>query len=322
MSDVNPPAKEPSAKPVVTVVIVSDYAGGQSKTWDDLRATLSALARQDFGGATEFLLVECAAFEHQIPSDLATMAPNLRVALSSGRGSYALKNAGVRAAAAELVALLDADCVPGCEWLRHLVDALQGDASAAAVSGRTVYAGRTLTERALALVARAYVDRGAPGNTRYISNNNAAFRRAAFLAHPLPTDAGPFATRMQSEAIRRSGARLLFEPGMRVIHDFHGWAMEVDMRRNAGYGTIITRLRDPGMPYAWLLRLGYASIPVFAMAKTLESCWDCLRCAPHFGIRWYELPVALFFAAVTHAMEVPGLVRAFRGQAITRTAYR
>lgn len=141
--------------------------------------------------------------------------------------------------------------------------------------------------------SRSYLDPGRTGPTRFISNNNAAFRRSAFLTHPLPTASGPFASRRQSEAILRAGGRLLFEPGMRVVHAFEGWAMEGDIRRNVGYGTIITRLCDRSLPYAWLTRLGSASIPIFAAAKTLDSWGDCIRCARHYGVRWYELPFAL-----------------------------
>ena len=115
---------------------------------------------------------------------------------------------------------------------------------------------------------------------------------------------------------------MLFEPRMRAVHDFAGWAMEGDIRRNAGYGTIITRLRDHSLPYAWLARLGYASIPLFVAGKMLNSWSDCIRCCRHYGVRWYELPVAFCLAVVVHLMEIPGMVSAFRGREITETAYR
>ena len=40
--------KKPGVSPVVSVVIVSDYAGGEAKAWEDLRTTLAAFSRQDF----------------------------------------------------------------------------------------------------------------------------------------------------------------------------------------------------------------------------------------------------------------------------------
>jgi len=71
-----------------------------------------------------------------------------------------------------------------------------------------------------------------------------------------------------------------------------------------------------------LTRLSFASIPLIVLAKTVDSWGDCLRCASHYGVRWYELPATFVLAAVVRAMEAPGMVRAFSRQEITTTAYR
>jgi hypothetical protein len=311
-----------AGRPDVSVVIVSDYAGGERKSWDDLQVTLAALARQDFAGRAEFLLVESIRAASSMPASLAGLLPGLSVILVETEGSYALKNAGVRQASADVVGIIDADCAPHPGWVSALVRAFERHPDAAAVSGRTTYAGRTLLERVLGLLNRSFLDPGRAGPTRFIGNNNAGYRRAAFMAHPLPTDAGPFASRMQSEAIRRSGGRLYFEPAMSVIHDFEGWSMECDIRRNIGYSTIDTRLRDPSLPYAWLTRLGVLSIPVFAVGKTLDNWGDVIRCGRHYGVRGYEVGVALVMAIVVHAMEVPAMFRAFGRRPVGQTAYR
>lgn len=308
--------------PVVSVVIVSDYAGGEAKAWDDIRATVDAFARQDFTGRAEFLLSESASIQKEIPADLSATLPSLRLVLSPASSSYDLKNHGVRAASADIVAIIDADCIPDPGWLRHLVEAMRLNPDVVAVSGRTVYEGRTLMERMLSLLSRSYLDPGRAGTTRFISNNNAGFRRSVYLKYPLPVDAGAFAARLQSDAIVRAGGKLIFEPRMRVVHDFEGWAMESDIRRNIGYGTIKTRLRQRLLPYAWLTRLGPASIPLFSVGKTLNSWADCLRCARHYGVRWYELPLALALAVVVNLMEIPGMLSAFSRSELTETAYR
>ena len=311
-----------SPPPAVSVVVVSDYAGGQARSWNGLRAVLAALARQDFEEPAEFLLSECSALAGEIPADLAELLPSLRIVLSPASSSYELKNEGVRRASAGIVALIDADCVPDRAWLRRLVEALRRQPDAAAVSGRTVYAGRSLTERVLALLSRSYLDPGRAGATRFISNNNAGFRRSVLRMHPLPVDAGPFAARLQSQAVLRGGGRLLFEPGMRVVHEFEGWPLEADIRRNLGYSAVLTRLRDGSLPHAWLTRLGYASIPLFFGGKIVDSFWNCIRCAPLYGVRRFELAAAFAFAVVVHAMEIPGMVAAFRGRKLAATGYR
>jgi len=310
--------------PDVSVILVSDYAAGASRGWDDLRATLASLARQDYDGPVEVILSESAEHADAIPPDLVALLPSLRVVLSESRGSYSLKNHGVVMAAADIIAILDADCRPDPDWLRRLVAAFRENPEAAAVSGRTTYEGGSATERILALLSRSYIDHGGPGGgaTRFISNNNAGWRRAAFLAHPLPEDAGPFAARMQSEAVLRDGGRLWFDPRARTIHEFEGWRMEADIRRNAGYGTVITRIRDRRMPMAWLVRLGRISIPLIALGKTWNSWRDCVRCWRGYGVRWHELPIALVVAPIVICLEIPGMWGAFGNREITATSYR
>jgi hypothetical protein len=77
--------------------------------------------------------------------------------------------------------------------------------------------------------------------TRFISKNYAALGRAVYLGHPLAAVIGHFSGGMQSEAIHRTEGQLLFDPRMRGMHDFKGWLMRVDIRRNCGYGTVIVR---------------------------------------------------------------------------------
>ncbi len=75
--------------------------------------------------------------------------------------------------------MLDADCVLGSR-LGMAVDGrlCVTHPTAAAISGRTVYGGKSLSVRMNALLDRAFVDPGRAGVTRNISDNNAAFRRS------------------------------------------------------------------------------------------------------------------------------------------------
>jgi hypothetical protein len=187
---------------------------------------------------------------------------------------------------------------------------------AAVISGRTVHAGNGLNHRAMGAVNRSYVDVGRAGPTRRISNNNALYRRSAFMAHPLPTNVGPFGSHLQAEAILRSGGRLFFEPSARVLHAYEGWATERDFRRGNGYGVIRTRRVDPRMPYAWLTRLGVFSVPVFVAGHIVTAWWYCLRRGRDHGVAWYELPAAFAFAAIACTMETPGMLSALRNQAV------
>lgn len=309
-------------QPEISVVIVSDYAGGGEKSWKDLRSALTALAQQDGKVNAEWLLCENKVSARSMPDDIRRMLPNLKLVLSDEGGSYELKNAGFRAATSNIVAMLDADCVPARDWLKNAVAAMKAMPKVVVISGRTVYPAAGLTERILSLLSRSYVDRGVSGPTRFISNNNSIWRRDVYLKNLLPSGLGPFAGRMQSESIMRTGHQLWFDPSIRVIHDFEGWPMESDIRRNTGYGTIIARLQDPFMPQAWLTHLGVASIPVFVGGKIFDSWQDCVRCASAFEVKWFQIPLVLLCSVVVHLMEIPGMWQAFRRKAILGTQYR
>lgn len=291
-------------RPDVSIVLVSDYAG------DDAGPAAAAILAQDYQGTVEHLWAgqEPLAGFHHVPV--------------AGGNSYAAKNAGVRAARAPWAVLVDADCVPRPDWLRRLVETIEAHPEVAAVSGRTAYSGGGLVLRSLALLSRAYLDPGRAGLTRFASNNNACFRRSAYIEHPLPEQLGPFAARIQTERLHGAGWRLWFEPAAVVTHAFEGWAMERDIRRQSGYATIRIRQEDPDMPWAGLLRFGLLSLPVFAAGKLLDRAGDCFRCSRAYGIRWWEQPVLLLLAAAVQILEVPGMVRALRGGAAPETRYR
>jgi hypothetical protein len=177
-------------------------------------------------------------------------------------------------------------------------------------------------ERVLGLLSRSYLDPGRRGPTRFISGNAACFRRDVYRRYPLPVGFGAFSSRIQSEAFLRDHATLLFDPDLVVVHDFEGWPMERDIRRNHGYSTVITRLCDDRLPYAGLVRAGVMAIPLIVAGKILDSVRDCFRCFRHYNVKWYELPLALALTVVTHLLEIPGMLAAYRNQTLKATAYR
>jgi len=302
--------------------VISDYKVGSSLAWDDLRATLRGLAAQNFAAPVEHIFLETVKHKDYIPQDLTKILPGLKIILSRQELQYALKSEAARVAQSDIVILLDGDCVPERDWLRHMVDAMRLQLQPAVVSGRTLYEGRNLIERCSALLERAYVDRYRSSLTKTISNNNAAFRRSILLAHSLPLNAGPFASRMHAEAIMRDGGQLFFEPRARVKHAYYGWNMERDIRQHKGYSRIVTRLLDAKVPYARLGRLGYFSLPLIFGGSLLQSWWKSFLFYRDYGIRWYQLPALLFYAVVLHALEIPGMIRGIHGQPITKSNYR
>ena len=306
----------------VTVIFVSDYKAGDEKSWEDMRKALRALAKQDFTGTFEVLLIEEERFIELIPSDLLSILPQLRVLTASETNSYTLANRGVSEADSEFVILLDADCVPESQWMSSCVRALQADKTIGVVSGKTRYPGRTLTERCLALLSRSYVDPGQRGPTRHISNNNAGFRRKAFVEHPLPANSGVYASRLQAVSLEQDHWRMIFEPNMVVEHDFEGWSMERDIRRHMAHNLVSIRRKDPSLPYAWVVRMGPLSLPLYVAGRLLQQWRKCLTAYSGFDVRPWQLPYAMVLAVGTSLLEIPGALRALRGQSVGDTAYR
>lgn len=306
----------------MTVIIVSDYQSGEVRSWGDERACLRAMAAQDIQAPVDYFLCLEEEEEGAVPADLFEILPGLQVHYFDGGDSYTLKNAGVRLATSPYIAMLDADCTPSPNWLRCAVDALERRPEISGVSGCTQYEGSGLMVRLLALLSRSFLDPGGTGETIYLSNNCGVIRREDYLRHPLPEKMGAFSARIQSDRLLREGRKFWYDRSIVVVHEFEGWGMERDIRRNIGWGTVATRLEEPNLPYAGLVRLGPAAIPLIWAGKQWNSWMDCFRCFGQYRVKWYELPAALVLSCVVIGMELPGMWQAYQKRHLVGTAYR
>lgn len=313
----------------LSVLIVSDYEASGTDvdfaqrapsegSWADVRRSLSALRAQHRFDDVECLVVESARKAATLPRDLA----DANIAWVDRESSYALKNAGARLARGRHVLILDADCVPDPDFLDEAFRIVRAHPSTAVTSGLTLYAGNSAVERCLGLLSRSYVEVADAGPTRHISNNNAIYRRDVLLQHPLPEDATPFSSSLQSQAMLAAGEELRFDPRLVVTHAFEGWAMERDIRRNLGYAVLHNRMQRSDLPHARLSRLGLLSVPLFLGGRWAKSSWQCLLHGRRHGVHWREQSLALGLAAVTTALELPGMLAAVRAKKPGATAYR
>lgn len=114
--------------PFVSVVIpVRDDAAG-------LRRCLAQLERQDYPAHRYEIVV--ADNGSRVPPTDVVAAGRVRLVHETTRGSYAARNAALRAARGDVVAFTDADCLPASDWLRAGVRALVGDERLGLVVGR------------------------------------------------------------------------------------------------------------------------------------------------------------------------------------------
>lgn len=110
-----------SRQPIVTVVTLLDFEVGTPRAWDDLRATLRGLARQDFTGPVEFIFLENERLSHEVPPDLSEILPGLQIAFTNKILQYDMKSEAAALGTGDIVVLLDSDCAPVPGWLRSLV---------------------------------------------------------------------------------------------------------------------------------------------------------------------------------------------------------
>jgi hypothetical protein len=302
--------------PRIAVVVVSDYAAG-GKDWEDERGALVALAKQDIGEPFEIVLVENEGLRGIVPDGLTDLAPLARIGFSPATRSAQLKDAGVGATRAPLVAVMEADCTPSPDWLRRLAATMDATPEAGIVSGRTTYGHGTMPRRVFALLDRAFMDLGVTGPVPHICNNGALYRRAVLEAHPYGAEPSPFVSaEVRRRAILAAGIRPWFDPGAVMVHRFSGLSFIADLRRNAGLQAARTRLLL-GKPRARVR--AYLSILAIHMRADIRN-------AKRVGrdyLRPLDWPLWLAMLPLVRALELPGVIRGLRGESsVPGTNYR
>lgn len=296
---------------VVSVIVVSDFEDSGQRSWRNERKILEGLARQDIREPFEVLLVENELYRDAVPRDLAVICPGLRIVHSPATQSAQLKDFGVSQVDTELVAVLEADCVPDPSWLRVLVGVLRQRPDMSAVSGRTSYGDETMYRRSLSLVDRSFDDLGRSGVTGGVSNNGALYRGSLLLRFPYPPAITPFTSaRLRIQAMRQAGHVFFFEPAAVMRHAMGGWDFIRDFRRHTGYSDMFCHPTR-----------GLRSIPGLLWQRRCRETRDCLRLGSTY-LRWYDWPLTAALLATVPVLELPGMLDALRERAtIPKTSY-
>lgn len=220
--------------PAISIVISS--FGTRAATWDRVRDCLQAIAAQDISGV-EVVLCKMPELPGEVPSDLQDIVPTLRVMGGSSPDAHARKTLGVRAAAAPIVALIDADCMPRRGWVQTVLETFAFYPEVAMVQGRM-----SGENGGFAGSVRRFFAGPEPkvaGPAKYTATNNVAFRREAYLEYPLPEGSGSDAVRIQTAAMLRAHYVLWQEPAMVALRDRRGLATAAGVA--AEHSTAIAR---------------------------------------------------------------------------------
>ena len=306
------------SKPLVSVVIETVTAREGDATVrlaDGLSDALDALSRQTW---PQELIERIVVIDGEVADadagEIRRRFPSVKLVSSSVSNYLAAKNAGAAAAAGDIIALLDADCVPADDWLETLLARFEADV--AAVGGRTRYAGQSWAARTFSVPDFAYVLAGEGGIAPGFVINNVAFRREVLLAHPfeprIRRDGGCY---LLFHQLRAEGARVLVEPRAVVEHalDVGGLGF-VRKHFKRGYdGVAVYHLDSTGVLRGTRLvrRLGPAALLPITGRRIGADWLRLLRHRRQVGIPGLAVPYFGAVAVVTRFVEMAGGLVAF-----------
>lgn len=295
----------------LSVIVVSDYGDPNQKSWRDERNVLHALTQQDIGEQFEVLLVDNVSLQHKVPPDLFNILPTLKIAFFDSCQSGQLINHALGQSSGNLVALIEADCIPAPDWLRLLVEVMIKNPDVSTASGRTTYGGSSIIVRCLSLLHRGFSDPGASGPTIHISNNGTLYRREVLEQFPYPKAITPFLSCwMRNNEMQRNAHLFYFERRAEMIHAFSGWKFVFDFHRNTGYSAMMIYQE---VRYSKILKLLFQSLAI--------KCSSCFRLGKNY-LYWYDWPSILVLLFILPLLEIPGMIDAIRGtDKIPHTVY-
>ena len=194
-------------------------------------------------GETEFLIVDNGSTDESLDVLERSSLGNLTVLREPKRGPAAARNRALAAARGDVLALLDADCVPTRGWLRALVEPFTNPNVVLVAGGLASYPPKTGAQRFAARyglneAARAVYNPMLPfANTR----NMAVRRAAAEAVGGWPEDLIHGEDVEFSHALRsRFGVTIKFQPDALAFHQDR--ESDEDLRRQAfsyGRGTAV-----------------------------------------------------------------------------------
>lgn len=189
------------------------------RDWPDAARCLEALRAQDADPSEFEVIVANNNPEEVVPDDLP-LGPNMRLVWEPKPGSYAARNAALRAARAQVVFFTDADCRPAAHWVSRGLHLFSTLPECRRIAGRVAvepasgdWNGWSLYDSVFNLRQDEYARRG------YAVTANLAVRRTVF------DEIGPFREESFSgedkewnRRASRAGVPILYDDQMSVLH--------------------------------------------------------------------------------------------------------
>ena len=289
---------------VETVTAREDAKGSLA---DDIAPTLDALGKQTVA-PDEVVIVLDDRVDERAADEMRRRYAYAKFVASKESNYFAAKNAGAAAATGDVVAFLDADCVPVPDWLELLLARLADGVDG--VAGRTRYTGGSFVARTLSVPDFAFVLEQESGASTGMNINNVIFRREVLLQHPLDArirrNGGCYFLFNQ---LRAAGKRVLYEPRARTMHGFAGAGTLLRKHFDRGYdGVTVYRLDDDGVLRGtrWFRRLGPLALVAITARRVVVDWLRMARQRRQIGISALALPYYCAVVTGTRFLELAG----------------
>jgi hypothetical protein len=254
---------EPASTPRLSVILATP---GRFAT---IACTVEHLRRQTIRETLELVIV--APSRAGLALDAAAVAglgACRVVELGAFRSVGRANAAGVRAAAAPVVALAEDHCFPDPDWAERLLAAHDAPWAAVGPGVRNANPGSAVSWADLFIGYGPWLVPAERREADFLPGHNSSYKRDLLLA------AGDgLEERMEAETLlhwelRAAGHRLLFEPAARVAHtNFSLWSSWLPAQLHNG--RLFAGLRARGRSFAWraLYAAGSPLLPVVRLAR-------------------------------------------------------
>ena len=250
-------------------VVIPSYQSAQT-----IAACLGALLGQDFAEPFEIIVVDsstdrtAAIIQERFPQVVL-------IALSRQTLPGPARNLGVQRARGEIIAFLDADCIPARDWLAHIVAA--HDAGHAIVGGAVLNGTPNSTVGWAGYIGefREFLPQGEARRVAHIPTCNISYKASIFRRYGgFPEAHYPQEDLLFNWMLGRQGEHIRFDPAIRVTHT-HRTQIAAYLAHQHRIGQVTAQvLRLTDLPGAWLVRRSYLALvglPLMVVLKFLRT---------------------------------------------------
>ena len=221
----------PNSKPVISVVIELSRrtVTGKIPVHESIRNQINRHEQIDMD-QVEFIVVGDTAF------DAASYGENVISARSPKGGHYERLNAGAALARGEFITFWAGDCKASQGYLTRALNILRDSPEASGVTSITAYDGRNLISELNTIVSFGYLT--SLGAARLSASNPApshgvVIRKSFFTDRPFGNYSAMYGGDMHlTDYAIRSGAPLMLDPGMKVLHEDMSFSLKALLDRH------------------------------------------------------------------------------------------